>query len=249
MRLHLIASTRFSDAHALFLEQRSLCWKEASASTDSERLIEFAGRVCYLSFGERQSDRNNADYIGNLIRQGHGSVLEHASVTILADEVSRALTHQLVRHRVGFSYSQLSQQYHDESNADFVLPDGIDESHEIAEQWKSSLSAAKKTYRDLLERLDASEFARKLGAKERLRAIRSIARTVLPNATMTILVMTGNLRAWRHLLEVRGAIEGDLEMRKFCAKCFALLKEEAPSAFQDFEVVEDPMGSFVKRQR
>src|SRR5437667_9311787 len=101
MNLYLIASTRFESSHAEWLKKRGLTWREGPSSEDSARLIEFAGRVCYMSFGERQSPKNSAEYVRHLIAQEHESVLEHASFSILADGISRALTHQIVRHRVG----------------------------------------------------------------------------------------------------------------------------------------------------
>src|SRR5437667_10048278 len=114
MHLYLIASSILTDSYQAFLRTKGLSWRESAGSTDTERLVEFAGRVCYLSFGELQSAKTNAEYIRNLVKQRHESVVEHATFTILADGISRALSHQIVRHRVGFSYSQLSQQHHDD---------------------------------------------------------------------------------------------------------------------------------------
>jgi thymidylate synthase (FAD) len=79
-----------------------------------------------------------------------------------------------------------------------------------------------------------------------LRAIRSLARGVLPNATVTTLVITGNARAWRHLLKIRGSISGDPEMRTFCAQLFKLLKRETPDLFRGFDVKRDRLGPFVR---
>ncbi|MDU6092992.1 MAG: FAD-dependent thymidylate synthase, partial [Staphylococcus lugdunensis] len=106
-----------------FLNENGLTWIQKGNATEAEHLVEASGRLCYMSFGEQnQSPRNTNEYIMNLIVQGHESVLEHLNWTFLITGVSRAFTHQLVRHRAGFSYSQLSQQYHDESEAEFVVP-------------------------------------------------------------------------------------------------------------------------------
>jgi thymidylate synthase (FAD) len=192
-----------------------------------------------MSFGKSQSPKTNTEYIKNLIRQGHESVLEHASFTILADGISRSLSHQLVRHRVGFAFSQLSQQYHDESRATFTMPPGLSANLSVERKWTESVETALKAYREIESDLLESNFAHDLPEKERLRAIRSAARSVLPNSTTTTLVITGNVRAWRYLLRVRGNIEGDLEMRKFCGLCFRLLTKEAPEAFADLEIIVD----------
>lgn len=248
MNLYLIASTRLEPGYAEWLTKRGLSWREGPLSGDSARLIEFAGRVCYLSFGDRQSPKNSAEYVGHLIEQQHESVLEHASFSLLADGISRALSHQIVRHRVGFAYSQLSQQYHDEAQATFVMPFGIGESPNMANEWSKSVQASLDTYKTIEGELNASDFARELPLKERLRAIRSIARSVLPNSTATTLVITGNGRAWRHLLQVRGAIQGDKEMRDFCLCSFRLLVKAAPEIFGDFEIADDAFGPMVKRR-
>ena len=217
MHLYLVASSGLKEGWREFLSARSLNWRESESASECDRLVEFSGRVCYMSFGDKQSSRTNKEYIDNLILQGHESVLEHAAFTLLADGISRALSHQLVRHRVGFSYSQLSQQYHDEREAGFAIPPELAPDHVAAEEWREAVENARGVYASLLERLTKSSFGSHMTAKERQRAIRSIARSVLPNSTETSLVMTGNARAWRHLLRIRGAIVGDMEMRRFCS--------------------------------
>src|SRR5690348_14458712 len=118
-----------------FLNHKGTTWRRTLGASPAEELIELAGRICYMSFGSDQSRRTTAEYIANLIICGHESVLEHASWTFFITGVSRAFTHQLVRHRVGFSFSQLSQQYHDERNARFVEPPELAESPRAAEIW------------------------------------------------------------------------------------------------------------------
>src|SRR5450759_2970701 len=129
--VYLLARPHFDEAYQKFLEDFLPEGKhhgcEAEGPTALERLVEFAGRICYMSFGSNQAPGTNAEYIRKLIRNKHESVLEHAAWTVLISGVSRAFTHQLVRQRVGFAFSQLSQQYHDESNIRFVVPPGIDQ--------------------------------------------------------------------------------------------------------------------------
>lgn len=86
-----------------FLADSETSW-QTDSDEGSELLVELAGRVCYLSFGEKQFRKTNADYVGNLINQGHGSVLEHAVWDFLITGVSRSLTHELVRHRAGTGF-------------------------------------------------------------------------------------------------------------------------------------------------
>ena len=104
-------------------------------ASDGERLAEFAGRLCYMS-QRNPAKRTTPEYLLNILKQGHGSVLEHANYSLLLEGVSRSLTHELVRHRAGFAYSQLSQRYVDESEAAFVVPPAIigDDALEAADQ-------------------------------------------------------------------------------------------------------------------
>src|SRR5256714_14145314 len=121
-------------------------------STDGERLSEFAGRLCYMSQAN-PAKRPTREYLDNIKKQGHGSVLEHANYSLLLEGVSRSLTHELVRHRAGFAYSQLSQRYVDESEANFVLPPAIVGDEALETEWRAQIDAAQKSYVRLVEHL------------------------------------------------------------------------------------------------
>ena len=238
VKIYIISRPHFTGAFEEFLTDflppEDQSWLQTTSATPAERLVEFAGRVCYMSFGSRQSPGSNAEYIRKLIRNEHESVLEHASWTILLSGISRAFTHQLVRHRVGFSYSQLSQQYHDESDSRFVQPYELELFPELAEIWQRSVDNSKDAYREILKDLTAYEFHET--KRETLRAIRSVARSVLPNATETVVVVTANARSLRHFLNVRGSIVGDAEMRCVCAALLEAIRPEGPALFFDFSV-------------
>lgn len=223
-----------------FLREQNLTWVETSHATPAERLVEFAGRICYMSFGNKQHRINNRDYISNLIAQGHESVLEHVSWTVLLSNVSRAFTHQLVRHRVGFSFSQLSQQYHDETDADFVIPYGLDASEAAMVEWQTAITATRAAYQKIKDTLKTDP---NLSDKEANRALRSAARSILPNATATAIVVTVNARSIRNFLMLRGAIEGDYEMRAVSKLLYEMMRVEAPSLVSDFEARNLPDGS------
>src|SRR5207244_5511531 len=93
-------------------------------STPGERLAEYAWRLCYMS-QHNPVNRTTADYLENIKKQGHGSVLEHSVYVLLIEGISRSCSHELVRHRAGFGYSQISQRYVDESHAAFVVPPAV----------------------------------------------------------------------------------------------------------------------------
>lgn len=239
LQIHLISRSQFDLGAVLeFLDEQDFTWRRTEKATKIEQLVEIAGRICYLSFGASQSTRTNADYIKNLIRKEHESVLEHVSWTFLFTGVSRAFTHQFVRHRVGFAFSQLSQQYHDETDAGYVMPWYLEKVPEAAKAWERAIDAAKRAYKEIMELLKAEIPAGAIdfSEKEILRAIRSAARSVLPNANETKLVVTINARALRHFLKTRGSIPGDVEMRQVATKLLTLVQKEAPSIFYDFKV-------------
>jgi thymidylate synthase (FAD) len=239
VKVYMLARPQFTEEYRAFLEDffpaSERQWSETTGPTPAECLVEFAGRVCYLSFGRRQAPGTNADYIRKLIKNEHESVLEHVSWTVLISGVSRAFSHQLVRHRVGFAFSQLSQQYHDESTGRFVQPADIEDVPGLSDTWAAAMNSAQLAYREIIAKLSAQESLQNVD-REKLRAIRSAARSVLPNASETVIVATINARALRHFLKVRGGIVGDAEMRRVSAALLELIREEGPALFFDFTV-------------
>src|ERR671938_302880 len=135
-----------------FVEPGHLPVSWLGESTDGERLAEFAGRLCYMSQAN-PAKRPTREYLDNIKRQGHGSVLEHASYTLLLEGVSRSLTHELVRHRAGFAFSQLSQRYVDESSASFVVPPAVIGDEALEAAWREQVESAQQRYVALVEEL------------------------------------------------------------------------------------------------
>ncbi|MFN2603804.1 MAG: FAD-dependent thymidylate synthase [Gemmatimonadaceae bacterium] len=205
-------------------------------STDGERLSEFAGRLCYMS-QKNPAGRPTREYLENIKKQGHGSVLEHANYSLLLEGVSRSLTHELVRHRAGFAYSQLSQRYVDESEANFVMPPAIIGDELLEASWKEQMGASQKSYVTLVESL--MERYAWVGDKiHRRKMAREAARGVLPNSTETKIVVTGNARAWRTMLELRSSEGAELEIRRCAVEIVRILQREAPGFFSDFEIYQ-----------
>jgi len=150
--------------------------------------------------------------------------------------VSRALTHELVRHR-HLSYSQLSQRYVDESEVAFVLPPEIPHEGPAFELFKASCTRANDDYRKLLALIEEQVKDEPSATLRRKRA-RQTARSLLPNAAETKIVVTGNARAWRHFVELRGSDGAEAEIRILAVKLLQMLKEEAPHLFGDYQLVE-----------
>lgn len=202
--------------------------------TDGERLAEFAGRLCYMSQAN-PAKRPTREYLDNIKKQGHGSVLEHSNYSLLFEGVSRSLTHELVRHRAGFAYSQLSQRYVDESKASFVVPPAVAGDEALEKKWREQVEGAQVTYVALVEQL-MERYGWVADRVHRRKMAREAARAVLPNATETKIVVTGNARAWRTMLELRSSEGAELEIRRLAVTVLRLLQREAPGFFSDFGI-------------
>ncbi|MFC0508606.1 FAD-dependent thymidylate synthase [Micromonospora costi] len=216
-------------------------------STDAEggqALAEFAGRACYQSWRKpNPATATNAGYLAHILEVGHLSVLEHGSVTFYFTGISRSFTHELIRHR-HFSYSQLSQRYVPERDAAMVEPRVIAEDPELHKRFVEAAEASVRAYTELLEGLE-QRFADVENATLRRKQARQAARAVLPNATETRIVVTGNYRAWRHFIAMRATEQADVEIRELAVECLRQLQNVAPNVFSDFSITTLPDGTEV----
>lgn len=217
-----------------------------SGNEESSAVVEVSARLCYMSFGRGR--RDIADFITNLLSSKDGSVFEHVNYGFVLTGVSRSLTHELVRHRAGFAYSQRSQRYVDEADAPFVLPPALSgfsgDTQSARDALDQALEKASDSYKDLVSALETALPKEMFAATTDWRkAIRQAARSVLPNATETKIFVTGNVRSWRHFIEMRGAIFADWEIRKIALMVLELLQKEAPLLFGDFTIAELPDGT------
>ena len=204
-----------------------------------------AGRLCYMSFARPRAGGNSA-YLEHIKEVGHGSVLEHTVWNFIITGVSRSFTHELVRHRAGFGYSQLSQRYVDESVADFIEPGCIADDPELHEIWRSAVEQAQQAYVKLVEGLQ-KKYASVTDKTLRRKLARQAARSVLPNATETKIFVTANARALRHFVELRCSEQAETEIREVAAQILEILRREAPNIFADYEFVDLPDGTRTAR--
>ena len=187
--------------------------------------IERAGRVCYKSEGNIK-DGSAEKFIRGIIKRGHESVLEHATVSfkIICD---RGVTHELVRHRLA-SYSQESSRYCDYSagkfggELTFIKPCFWSEDDENFLLWKETMARLEKNYLSLREH----------GAKP------EEARSILPNSLKTEIFVTMNLRELRHFLKLRTAAAAHPQMREVALKIYKILVEKLPAVFDDLKPAE-----------
>src|SRR5260370_15825845 len=175
-----------------FLEPEHLRVQWQGNASAGERLAEFAGRICYMS-QHNPANRSTADYLENIKKQGHGSVLEQAVYVLLIEGISRSCSHELVRHRAGFGYSQLSQRYVDESHAAFVLPPAMLGDPALEASWEKDVTDAQAAYVRAVDSLMARH-ASIADNVHRRKVAREAARSVLPNATAGKIVVSGTAR-------------------------------------------------------
>ena len=226
LHVQLIAKTEF-------VAPSDVPW--STEADGGQALLEFAGRACYQSWSKpNPKTATNAGYLQHIIDVGHFSVLEHASVSFYITGISRSCTHELIRHR-HFSYSQLSQRYVPENESQIVVPPGMEDDDELRRILVEAADASRATYAELLSRLEA-KFADQPNAILRRKQARQAARTVLPNATETRIVVTGNYRAWRHFIAMRASEHADVEIRRLAITCLRQLVDVAPAVFGDFQV-------------
>ena len=208
---------------------------------DAQQLTEFSGRACYQSFHKpNPATAKNTGYISRTLHeQKHFSIAEHASATFYITGVSRALTHELIRHR-HLSYSQLSQRFVDESEANIVIPPAANESKTKVvydtEDFRDDLTGDLKealdwwaqeavwNYEELVSTLESEGLPRKQA--------REAARAVLPNMVETRIVVTGNLRAWYEVIDRRIQPDADAEIQQLSRMLLKQLLTIAPDVFE-----------------
>lgn len=215
---------------------------------DGQRLVELAGRICYDSLGK---GRTSDQYAEHILEVGHGSVLEHAQYTFLISGVSRGLTHELVRHRVGVAISQRSTRYVDEAESPWAHHPLVEayleasDDQELASTIAAAVDASKKAYRETVKALEIWLNAQEVDKATARKQARGAARGYLGNALETELVWSANIRALLHVIRERGSVHADAEIRCLAVKLAEIMKAELPAYFGHVELAEsaDGLGS------
>ncbi len=178
-----------------------------------EKVIELAARTSYKSFS-RMGEGTEKKLIKHLMKLGHLSVIEHASATFRVKGISRACTHQLVRHRLA-SFTQESQRYVNEEEFDYVIPDEIKNNPDAYSLFEKTMSYLANTYKKLLDQGIRKEDAR----------------FVLPNATTSEIVISANFREWLHIIGLRVSREAQWEIRRLSIFFWRELFKISPTVF------------------
>lgn len=239
----IIAETGVIDGMREFLDALGATdWHPPTqVASDGELLVEVAGRTCYKSFGV-ELNRNltrvrtdHVEYIGNILKTKHGSVLEHATTTVGFVNVSRIFTHELVRHRAGCAYSQESMRFVRLEDVGMYLPQCIKENKWAETMFMETVRDCEEAYTAMVKRMitDDMPFAKK---KEITSALRRIA----PGGHATNIVVTANHRAWRHLFELRTAPGVEEEIGIVFADLARDFMKKYPAFYQDIILENHP---------
>ncbi|MBV7295263.1 FAD-dependent thymidylate synthase [Corynebacterium sp. TAE3-ERU12] len=239
LQVELIAATTFT-------APADVPWQPPAPEKtgDGEALIEFAGRACYETWDKpNPHTAANDAYLRHVLEVGHTSLFEHASATLYVRGLSRSCAQELTRHR-HFSFSQLSQRFVPETANNVVAPAVVAEDEELREIFEAAVDESRYAYHRLLDALE-ERLGDEPNAVLRRKQARQAARSVLPNATETRIVVTGNYRSWRHFIGMRAVEHADAEIRALAVECLKQLRTVAPAAFGDFEISELRDGSVI----
>lgn len=229
--------------HALGIEY----W-ETEADSPAEWLTEFAGKSCYMSFDlslnqnlTAVNTKTNQQYIENsIVGNHHGSVLEHSTVTLFLKDVSRVVTHELVRHRVGTAYSQTSGRYVRVGEIDYYIPKCMAEDPVALQLFVAGFAHQEQTSRALAKHFDLDNM-RNFDLKKQ---ITSAIRRIIGNGQATNIVVTGNHRSWRHMIAMRTALGAEEEIRLVFAEIARWMMERYPSIYADMTETDEGVFEF-----
>lgn len=221
--------------------------------TPAALLLKTAGQTCYASFGPRRTHNEKAKrYFDNLASSGHGSVFEHAVFSFFLYGISRSNTHEVVRHRAGTGVSQLSQRFVSGSVLRFVERLEYQDVPALHKRFETRIDQLAQEYVEVTDELLALQTGGhpKLSAEAKTdlrKKVQQSARSVLPNETETTMVLSANIRAWRHMIEMRTEPHAESEIRDLFFRIFLILRRLEPILFGDYEVESYPDGTYGAR--
>jgi len=209
----------------------------SDAESETELIVEAAGKLCYMSFSTdlnqnltKVGTRNNFDYIQEgIIGNKHGSVLEHTTVNIVFANVSRVLTHELVRHRPGAAYSQTSGRYVRTDELAFWIPSCIKESIDLQMLFEKAILQQEEVLAEMVELTGINrmqDFAKK-------KELTSAFRRIIGNGVANNIMATYNHRALRHLIAARTSVHAEEEIRLVFNDLFDQVSERYPAIYAD----------------
>ncbi|HDP33769.1 MAG TPA: FAD-dependent thymidylate synthase [Candidatus Hydrogenedentes bacterium] len=240
-KVFLIGETRLvEDGLQSYLNHAGVPGWKSDAPSDSELLIEVMGRLCYRSFepglnpNVTRVREGNAPYLANIVQVGHGSVLEHAALNFIFADVSRVVTHELVRHRAGTSISQESLRFVRLDALSAYVPLHIRESETGMEIFARTFEQLETIQRELAQLYDIDD-AKDFSEKKKLT---SAFRRMAPIGVATTIGWSCNFRALRHVIEMRTDPHAEEEIRLLFGQVYHIAKDRHPNLFADYEEEE-----------
>lgn len=221
---------------ASFLEEAGAPdWKPEAGASEAERLVEMAGRACYRSWepglNKNVTKVRTEGYIPNVIKQGHGSVLEHAQYSFGFQNVSRVFTHELVRHRAGVAISQESLRYVRLDDLSVSVPPELAGDEEFVADWVSVVEDLSEWQKSASERFGLDDDGTPFVYKKQ---VTSALRRLAPMGLATSIIWSANVRTLRHVIEMRTSVHAEQEIRRVFDGVAEIMKVEAPLMFGDF---------------
>lgn len=207
--------------------------------SDGESLVEVEGRMCYRSFevglnpNVTRIRKDHDEYIANILKSGHGSVLEHGTVSFIIT-CSRIATHELVRHRAGAAYSQESMRFVRLDDVPMWVPSCFEQDEDVQEFNRLHVAAFENFIHKVSEKYQLDNPETPFHIKKE---ITSAMRRWAPSGHMTTIGFTANFRALRHIIEMRTALGAEEEIRMIFAEIARICIRRYPAVFQDFEEV------------
>lgn len=218
---------------------------EKEGSADGEVLMEIGGRMCYRSWEPYDPDKplctnpnvtkirkGNKTYLGNVLKQKHGSILEHAQISMLFRDVSRIFTHEIVRHRAGVAISQESLRYVRLDSIPFFIPETLKENPKAQSLFLEYIQKMEELQKELANTYQINEIT----DFHRKKQLTSAFRRGAPMGLATSILVSGNIRAWRHIITMRTSEAAEEEIRLVIGKVAKILKKHYPHAFQDMSL-------------
>lgn len=233
-----------ADGLAAYLQAVGAPGWTTDAPSAAEQLIEVAGRACYRSFepglnpNVTKVREGSQAYLQNILQVKHGSVLEHANWTFAFFNVSRVLTHELVRHRAGTAISQESLRFVRLTEIPIWLPPEIRDNPEARAIFEEAVIRGEETQRRLAEilKIEGRPFHEK-------KVLTSAIRRIAPDGVATTLIWTANARTLRWVIESRTTPGAEVEIRSVFGKVAEIMTREAPNLFGDFTPIPLPDGT------
>jgi thymidylate synthase (FAD) len=241
--LHIKPFLEGFDASTRFLEALA----DPTRLTPAATLSKLAGQLCYVSFGPSRTPNAAADaYFTNIKSSRHGSILEHATASFLLYGVSRSTTHELVRHRAGFAFSQVSQRYVGSNVLRFVERPEFHGNEQLHTAFTARIDYTMQQYKDLIYAMKHDHYITTKETSKTLtrKSVQQAARALLTNETEAPLLMSGNMRSWRHFIEQRASIHADKEIQQLAVRIYLCLVQLEPILFNDYTLlaVEDQVA-------